>query len=58
MTISAITSSTTATVSRKTRSRPGLRRPTTASTPSANAVSVDIAIPQPVAVSPERLNAR
>ncbi len=49
ITMSAPTSSTTATVSMNARSRSGSRRPTSASMPSANAVSVDIATPQPCA---------
>ena len=40
-------SSTTTTVSRNARSRSGKRGPTSASSPSAKAVSVDIATPQP-----------
>ena len=43
-------SSTTAIVSMKARSRAGKRGPTRASSPRANAVSVDIATPQPCAV--------
>ena len=49
MTTSASTSSTTTTVSMNARSRSGKRGPTSASIPSANAVSVDIATPQPCA---------
>ena len=40
-------SSTITTVSMKDCSRPGNRGPTRASMPSAKAVSVDIAVPQP-----------
>ena len=39
----------------KTRRRSGQRGPTSASTPSANAVSVDIAAPQPCAPTPPRV---
>ncbi len=46
ITISATRSSTTETVSMNARSELGKRRPTSASIPSANAVSVDIAVPQ------------
>ena len=46
ITINATRSSTTATVSMNARSEFGKRRPTSASIPSANAVSVDIAVPQ------------
>ena len=49
ITASATTSSTTETVSMNARSRIGKRGPTSASIPSANAVSVDIAAPQPCA---------
>ena len=42
-------SSTTTTVSMNARRRSGNRGPTSASSPSANAVSVDIAMPQPCA---------
>jgi hypothetical protein len=49
MTASASTSSTTAIVSMNARRRSGKRGPTSASMPSANAVSVDIAVPQPCA---------
>ncbi len=49
MTMSAATSSTTTTVSMNERSRSGKRGPTSVSIPSANAVSVDIAVPQPCA---------
>src|SRR5438067_5277971 len=49
ITRSATTSSTTATVTMKARRRSGKRGPTSASRPSANAVSVDIATPQPCA---------
>ncbi len=51
-------SSTTATVSMNARSRSGNRGPTSASTPSAKAVSVDIATPQPWAAGPPPLKAR
>ena len=47
ITISATRSSTTATVRMNARRLCGKRRPTIASIPSANAVSVDIAAPQP-----------
>src|SRR5438045_9443764 len=47
ITTSETTSSTTALVSRNARTRSGKRGPTSASRPSANAVSVDIAMPQP-----------
>ena len=46
------------TVSMNARSRSGARRPNNVSNPSANAVSVDIAIPQPSAAELPRLNAR
>ena len=57
ITTSATRSSTTASVSRRTRKRvpPGA---TSASTPSAKAVSVDMAAPQPSAPAPPALNAR
>ena len=57
ITSSATRSSMTASVSRRTRRRvpPGA---TSASTPSAKAVSVDIAAPQPFAPAPPALNAR
>ena len=58
MTSSATTSSTTMIVSRKPRSRSGKRGPTRASMPSANAVSVDIATPQPWAELSPALKAR
>ena len=45
MTIRATTSSTTKTVSMNARTRTGKRGPTTASIPSANALSVDMATP-------------
>ena len=48
MTVIAPRSSTTARVSRKTRTSTGSLRPATASTASANAMSVAIGIPQPV----------
>ena len=51
-------SSTTTTVSMKARSRSGKRGPTSASRPSANAVSVDIATPQPCADERPALNAQ
>jgi hypothetical protein len=47
MTTSDTRSSTTATDSRNARTRSGNRGPVSASVPSANAVSVDIAAPQP-----------
>jgi hypothetical protein len=49
MTSMATTSSTTETVRRNVRTRPGNREPSRAIAPSANAVSVDIATPQPPA---------
>ena len=57
ITISATRSSTTASVSSRRRRRvpPGA---TSARTPSANAVSVDIAAPQPCALSVPALSAR
>ena len=58
ITRSATTSSTTATVSRNARSRSGSPVPTSAIRPSANAVSVDIAVPQPCAELWPALNAR
>ena len=58
ITVSAMTSSTIATVSRKARRRSGKRGPTSASNPRANAVSVDIAVPQPWAVDDPALKAR
>ena len=58
MTSSATTSSTTMIVSMKPRRRSGKRGPTSASIPSAKAVSVDIATPQPPAASPPPLKAR
>ena len=51
-------SSTTTTVSMNARSRSGKRGPTSASMPSANAVSVDIATPQPCADGRPALKAR
>ena len=48
MTVMAPRSSTTASVSRKARSATGRRRPTTASTASAKAMSVAMGMPQPV----------
>ena len=47
ITSSAMMSSTTATVRRYARRRSGRPDPTSASSPRANAVSVDIAAPQP-----------
>src|ERR671931_1830163 len=58
MTRSATTSSTTTTVSMKARSRSGKRGPTSASRPSAKAVSVDMAAPQPCAEGRPALKAR
>ncbi len=58
MTAIAATSSTIANASRKMRSRFGQRGPTSASTPSAKAVSVEMAIPQPTAPSPPPTTAR
>jgi hypothetical protein len=46
------------TVSMNARRRSGARRPNSVSNPSANAVSVDIAMPQPSAAELPRLNAR
>ena len=43
---------------RKTLSRAGTREPTRASTPSANAMSVAIGMPQPDAPGPPTLSAR
>ena len=50
MTTSAARSSTTKMVSRNTRTRSGTSRPSSASRPSASAVSVDIATPHPCAL--------
>ena len=58
MIASAAKSSTTANVSRKVRIRSGARRPTRARIPSANAVSVDMAVPQPCADARPALKAR
>ena len=58
MTTRATRSSTTATVRRNARRRIGKPGPTSASIPSANAVSVDIAAPQPCATSWPALTAR
>ena len=58
MIASAAMSSTIASVSRKTRSWVGAPAPTSASTPRAKAVSVEIATPQPWAASPDGLRAR
>ena len=58
ITTSARRSSTTTTVRMNARIRSGTRRPASASKPSASAVSVDIAIPQPCADELPRLNAR
>ena len=57
ITSSANMSSTTASVSRKTRSRVAAPGVSSASAPSANAVSVDIAAPHPCAPGPPALNA-
>src|SRR5215813_2237135 len=55
MIASAARSSTTANVSRKVRIRSGARRPTRASIPSANAVSVDMAVRRrPASVEDEK----
>src|SRR4051794_21782482 len=54
----ATMSSTTKTVRRNVRTRSGTSRPTTTSSPSASAVSVDIATPHPRAASPLPLTAR
>ncbi len=58
ITSSATTSSTTDTVTRNSRAWSGTRLPTSASRPSASAVSVDIATPQPTAPGPPWLTAR
>jgi hypothetical protein len=58
MTTSATMSSTTATVSRNARSLSGTPRATRAIIPSANAVSVDIATPQPCADGRPAFSAR
>ena len=58
MTSSATMSSTTTTVSMNALSLSGKRGPTSASMPSANAVSVDITVPQPCALSRAPLKAR
>ncbi len=58
MTPSAAKSSTTDTVRTKTRSPAGMRLPTRESRPSANAVSVDMATPQPCVVPWPALTAR
>jgi hypothetical protein len=58
MTTTAAMSSTTTTVSMNARRRSGKRGPTRASSPSANAVSVDIAIAQPLADDCPALKAR
>ena len=58
ITISATKSSTTATVRMKARRLSGKRRPTMASMPRANAVSVDMAAPQPPREDAEPLMAR
>ena len=52
MTTSETRSSTTATDSRNARTRSGNRGRVSASMPSANAVSVDIAAPQPRTADP------
>jgi len=52
MTVIAPMSSTIASVSRNSRSWSGHRGPNRASTPTRNAVSVDITTPQPCAASP------
>ena len=58
ITTSAARSSTTASVSRNTRMRVAVRGVTSATAASANAVSVDIAAPQPCAPARPALNAR
>ena len=58
MTTSETRSSTTATDSRNARTRSGNRGPVSASVPSANAVSVDIAAPQPWAAGLPAFTAR
>ena len=58
ITSSATTSSTTITASMNERSRSGKRGPTSASIPSAKAVSVDIAAPHPCAAELPALKAR
>jgi len=55
MTTRATRSSTTATVRMQARRLSGKRRPTIATMPSANAVSMDIAVPQPLIEEGERL---
>ena len=51
-------SSATAKVSRKIFNVAGARLPTSASTPTANAMSVAIGMPQPLTPGPPALNAR
>ena len=58
MTTSEARSSTTATDSKNARTRSGNRGAVRASIPSANAVSVDIAAPQPWTVGRPALTAR
>ena len=58
ITMNATKSSTTATVRMNARKLCGNCRPTSASIPSANAVSVDIAVPQPLAEALPALIAR
>ena len=57
ITTSATMSSTTATVSMKALSRSGNLGPTSASIPSAKAVSVDIATPNPCVCEPPAFTA-
>ena len=58
ITASATRSSTTKTVSTNTRMRSGMSRPSRASRPSASAVSVDMATPQPCALERPALIAK
>ena len=58
ITASATRSSTTKTVSTNTRMRSGMSRPNRASRPSASAVSVDMATPQPCALKRPALIAK
>ena len=58
ITANAARSSTTNTVSKNTRTRSGTLRPISASRPSARAVSVDIATPQPCALDRPAFTAR
>ena len=54
----AMRSSSTASASRKTRTRVGRNRPNTASTPSAKAMSVAVGMGQPSTVAVPAVNAR